>query len=248
MTHLSKFLWVSASPSLKYFHRRLINHLSQVVKVELWEYHQTLDESSSIDGAVKLLHDYIADLAEPVHLIGHGIGGTIALVYARLYPNHIASLTLLSVAVRPGINWHSYYYDRLWSSPDNRSHILNSISTDLFPANSARHVCDLVDRMERDLVESPSSHSLFQSAILPAGGVDMPLMICACQADPVIKSSAASKWINYFKPVDEIWRISTGGHFFHHIHSELVSYHVQNFWQKLEPAIVFHQPMKVEFN
>jgi hypothetical protein len=65
---------------------------------------------------------------------------------------------------------------------------------------------------------------------------------------PVIKSSASSKWINYFKPVDEIWRVSTGGHFFHHIHSELVSYHVQNFWQKLEPAIAFHQPMKVEFN
>lgn len=248
MTHLSKFLWVSASPSLKYFHRRLLANLSTAIEVEFWEYCQTLDESSSIEGAVELLRTHLSNTAAPVHLIGHGIGGTIALVYARIYPSKVASLTLLSVAVRPGINWHSYYYDRLWSSPNCREQILQSISNDLFPDNCARYVCDLVDRLKRDLVESPSNHSLFQSAILPADGVDMPLMICACQSDPVIKSSASSKWINYFKPVDEIWRVSTGGHFFHHIHSELVSYHVQNFWQKLEPKIAFHQPIKVELN
>jgi pimeloyl-ACP methyl ester carboxylesterase len=248
MTDRSKFVWVSASPSLKYFNRRLLSHLSQVIKVECWEYSQTLDEGSSIEGAVKLLDEYISKSADAVHLIGHGVSGVIALVYARRYPSKVASLTLLSVAVRPGINWHSYYYDRLWSSPQQRDLILKSVSSDLFPDTSARHVCDLVDRLERDLVESPSSHSLFQSSILPSGGVEMPLMVCASQADPVIKLAASYGWTNYLKPGDKIWHSSTGGHFFQHMHSEVVSYHIQNFWQELEPEIAFHQLIKVELN
>ena len=80
---MTKFIWISASPSLKYFHRRLLNSLSKVVEIELWEYYQTLDESSSIDSAINLLHQYLAQTNCPVHLIGHGIGGIIALGYAR---------------------------------------------------------------------------------------------------------------------------------------------------------------------
>ncbi|WP_309742005.1 alpha/beta hydrolase [Chamaesiphon sp. OTE_20_metabat_361] len=248
MTDRSRFLWISASPSLKYFHRRLIRHLSQVIKIKCWEFYQSLDESSSIDEAVELLHTHLKDTADPVHLIGHGMGGIIALVYARTYPSQVASLTLLSVAARPGINWHSYYYDRLCSLSDNRKATLTSLANDLFPDRSARHVCDLVERLERDLVESPSNHSLFQSSILPSGGVEMPLMICASQSDPVIKLAASYGWNNYLKPIDRIWHISTGGHFFHHMNSEVVSYQIQKFWQELEPEIAFHQLLKVELN
>jgi pimeloyl-ACP methyl ester carboxylesterase len=248
MTNRSKFLWVSASPSLKYFHRPLLNNLSTSIAVEVWEYCQTLDESSSIDRAVELLQTYLSLSTDPVHLIGHGIGGTIALMYARTYPRQVVSVTLLSVAVRPGINWHSYYYDRLWSLADRREQILQAIASDLFPANCDRYINDLLARMERDLVESPSSHSLFRSSILPAGGVEMPLLIFTSQVDPVIPAAAASGWTNYLKPIDKSWQISTGGHFFHYVHSELVSYHIQKFWQELEPEIAFHQRLKVELN
>jgi pimeloyl-ACP methyl ester carboxylesterase len=247
-TDRAKFLWISASPSLKYFHRRLLNHLSKVVKIEFWEYYQTLDESSSIDGAIKLLHEHLSTVDTPTHLIGHGIGGTIALGYARMYPAKVASLTLLSVAVQPEINWHSYYYDRLWSLSSNRQCILKSISTELFPDTCARHVCDLVERMERDLVESPSNHSLFRSNTLPEGGVEMPLMICTSQSDPIINSYAACGWQNYLKSVDKIWRIPTGGHFFHHVHSELVNDCIQDFWRKLLPDIAFYELVKAELN
>jgi pimeloyl-ACP methyl ester carboxylesterase len=244
----SKFLWVSASPSLKYFHRRLLNHLSKVVKIEFWEYYQTLDESSSIDGAVKLLQEYLSNSADPIHLIGHGIGGTIALGYARLYPNTVASLTLLSVAVQPGINWHSYYYDRLWSLPYARSSILKLISSELFPDTCARHVGDLVERMERDLVEAPSNHSLFRLGTLAEGGIEIPMMICGSQDDPVITAPDLTSWRSYLKSTDKIWCSSTGGHFFHHVHFELVSYQLQYFWQQLEPEIVFHQFVRMELN
>jgi pimeloyl-ACP methyl ester carboxylesterase len=245
---MTKFLWVSASPSLKYFHRRLLNSLSKVVEIEFWEYYQTLDESSSIEGAVNLLDEHLSKSDCPVHLIGHGIGGVIALVYSRIYPTKVASLTLLSVAVQPGINWHSYYYTQLQSLPFSRDCILKSVASNLFPHTCASHVHGLVDRLERDLIESPSNHSLFRLNILPEGGLKMPTMICGSQDDPVISSPALYGWTSYFKSVDTIWRSATGGHFFHHFHSELVSYQIQQFWQKLEPELVLHQLASAEFN
>lgn len=242
----AKFLWVSASPSLKYFHRRLLNQLSKAVAIEFWEFFQTADEDSSIEGAVKLLHEHLSQSDTPTHLIGHGISGTIALTYARRYPSKVASLTLLSVAVQPGINWHSYYYDRLWSLPSSRQYILKLISSELFPDTCARYVSDLVDRLERDLLEAPSNHSLFRSDLLSPSGVDMPLMICGSQDDRAISVANLYGWKKYFKSPDKMWIVATGGHFFHHCHPELTRDRLQHFWQQLEPDIEFHQLISLE--
>jgi pimeloyl-ACP methyl ester carboxylesterase len=245
---MSKVLWVSASPSLKYFHRRLLNSLSKVVEIEFWEYYQTLDEGSSIDGAIELLEEYLSQSDTPIHLIGHGIGGVIALGYARKYPPKVASLTLLSVAVQPGNNWHSYYYNQLQSFPCDRNYMLRSVAIDLFPGICSTHIQDLADRLERDLLEAPSNCSLFKLDILPKGGVDMPVMICGSKDDPVITSPALYGWKSHFKTGGNIWRSATGGHFFHHFHSELVSNRIQQFWQTLEPEKVLHQLARAEFN
>jgi pimeloyl-ACP methyl ester carboxylesterase len=246
--NLPKVLWVSASPSLKYFHRRLLNSLSKVVELEFWEYHQTLDEGSSIDSGIDLLHEYLSNSDQPIHLIGHGIGGAIALGYVRIYPDQISSLTLLSVAVQPAINWHSYYYDRLRSLPSSRECILKLIASKLCPYTCPGHIHDLVDRLERDLVEAPSSHSLFQLDVLAEGGINLPLMVCGSQDDPVIGSSGLAGWNNYLKPADTTLTSPTGGHFFHHFHSEMVSDQIQYFWQKLEPSLVSHQLAWAELN
>jgi pimeloyl-ACP methyl ester carboxylesterase len=243
-----KVLWVSASPSLKYFHRRLLNSLAKVAEIELWEYFQTLDEGSSIDSGINLLREHLSESSQPVHLIGHGIGGTIALGYARMYPAQVASLTLLSVAVQPAIDWHSYYYAQLHLMPSSRDCVLRSIASNLFPHTSASHIRDLVDRLNRDLVEAPSNHSLFRLDTLAIGSVTMPLMVCASQDDPVITASALYGWNNYLKSSDTIWRSSTGGHFFHHYHAELTSYQIQQFWGKLEPELALYQLAHAELN
>ena len=245
---MTKFLWVSASPSLKYFHRRLLNSLSKVVEIELWEYYQTLDEGSSIDSGIHLLHQYLATANCPVHLIGHGIGGIIALGYARKYSAQVASLTLLSVAVQPAIDWHSHYYTQLRSLPSSRECILRSIATNLFPHSCPSHIHGLVERLNRDLVEAPSNHSLFRMEILAEGSVTMPLMICGTQDDPVISLPALSSWNSYLKPVDTIWCSTTGGHFFHHFHSELVSCQIQQFWHRTESESSFYHYAQMELN
>lgn len=234
---MTKFLWINASPSLKYFHRRLLNNLSKVVEIELWEYYQTPDEGSSIDSAIKLLHKYLATANCPVHLIGHGIGGIVALGYARKYSGQVASLTLLSVAVQPAIDWHSHYYTQLKSLPSSRECILRSIATSLFPDTCASHIHGLAERLDRDLVEAPSNHSLFRLDILAEGSVNMPLMICGSQDDPVVSSLALSSWHSYLKQEDKLWHSATGGHFFHHFHAELTSHQIQQFWRKLKPEM-----------
>ncbi|WP_310489339.1 alpha/beta hydrolase [Chamaesiphon sp. VAR_69_metabat_338] len=244
----TKFLWISTSPSLKCFHRRLLHQLSKAVELEFWEYYQTLDEGSSIDGAIDLLSKYISQSDRPIHLIGHGIGGVIALGYARLHPARVASLTLLSVAAQPAIDWHSYYYTQLRSLPSNRECVLRSIASNLFPNICASHLYSLTERLERDLVEAPSNHSLFRLDILAAGGVKMPLMICASQDDPVVSSTALSGWNSYLKSTDTIYCTATGKHFFHHFHPELVSHQIQQFWQKLSPESALYQLTNVECN
>jgi pimeloyl-ACP methyl ester carboxylesterase len=243
-----KFLWISASPSLKCFHRRLLHQLSKAVELEFWEYYQTLDEGSSIEGAIQLLSQYISQSDRPIHLIGHGIGGVIALGYARLYPERVSSLTLLSVATQPAIDWHSYYYTQLKSLPSSRECVLRSIASNLFPSTCASHIHGLTERLERDLVEAPSNHSLFRLDILAAGSVKMPLMICASHDDPVISSTALSGWSSYLKPTDLIYSTNTGKHFFHHFHPELVSHQIQQFWQKLPPTPTTYQLASMELN
>ena len=248
MHHHSKFLWISASPSLKQFHRRLLNNLSKTVEIEFWEYYQTPDESSSIDTAVELLREYSVLSDRPVHLIGHGIGGEIALSYARLYPAKITSLTLLSVAVQPAINWHSYYYTQLRSCLSSRDCVLRSVAVNLFPHGCASHIHGLVERLKRDLAESPSNHSLFQLSTASEGGVEMPLLICGSQDDPVITESSLYGWRHYLKSSDSIWRSAAGGHFFHHCYSELVSDRIQYFWQHLASEPVADRLISVELN
>ena len=102
--------------------------------------------------------------------------------------------------------------------------------------------------MKRDLAESPSNHSLYQLNIAAEGGVEMPLLICGSQDDPVITESSLYGWRHYLKLSDSIWRSAKGGHFFHHFHSELVSDRIQHFWQDLASERVRDRLISVELN
>jgi pimeloyl-ACP methyl ester carboxylesterase len=248
MNDRSKFLWVSASPSLKQFHRRLLHNLSATVEIEFWEYYQTLDEGSSIDSAIELLHEYLITSDCQFNLIGHGISGAIALGYARKYPDRVSSLVLLSVAVQPAISWHSYYYNQLRFLPCNRDYILRSIASNLFPDTCLSHISSLADRLERDLLEAPSNHSLFNLSILPEGKVEMPLMICGSQDDCVISQPAFSAWNHYLKFTDILHLSPAGGHFFHYFYPELIGRQIQEFWHRSTPISITDRLMSVEIN
>jgi pimeloyl-ACP methyl ester carboxylesterase len=227
-----QFLWVNVSPSFKVFHRNLFDYLAQDFEIGLWEYHQTLDESSTMSKAEELLHKYLSHSQQPVHLIGHGMSGTLAWCYARSHPEKVASLSLLSVPVQPAIDWQSYYYYHLRSLPYERSCILKLIASSLFPDACPGCIQHVANRLAKDLLEAPSDHSLWKFDLLPQGGVEMPLLLAAAEDDVIAKEVLFTDWLNYLQLEDEIWHHPSGGHFFHHWHPEDIGRQIQEFWQQ----------------
>jgi pimeloyl-ACP methyl ester carboxylesterase len=227
-----QFLWVNVSPAFKVFHRSLFDYLAQDFEIGLWEYHQTLDEPSTMSKAEELLHEYIKNSEQSVHLIGHGMSGSLALRYARSYPANIASLSLLSVPVQPAIDWQSYYYYHLRSLPYERACILKLIDSSLFPDACSGCIQHVANRLAKDLLEAPSDHSLWKFDLLPQGGVEMPLLLAAAEDDVIAKGVLFSDWLNHLKLEDEIWHYPTGGHFFHHWQTANVGKQIQEFWQQ----------------
>jgi hypothetical protein len=87
-------LWVSVSPSLKYFDMPLLQTLMATqattqtgIKmaarpIARWEYVQSLDEASSLAGAIDLLVGYLKGCDRSVHLAGHGLSGVVAMLAA----------------------------------------------------------------------------------------------------------------------------------------------------------------------
>ncbi|WP_088242492.1 alpha/beta fold hydrolase [Calothrix rhizosoleniae] len=240
-------LWLTASPSLKYFDQPLLKFLSKSLQVAQWEYHPAPDEASSIDKAVCLIDEFLQSYSRPVHLAGHSTGGAIALMFARRFPQKIKSLTLLSVGSQPAINWQAHYYVQRQMFFLSRERILANNGRSLFGYQPPHKMKKLVATLDRDLQESPCSHSPFKITSLPKGGVYMPLMVCGCKTDPVISPSLLHDWSNWFKPEDRLWECPRGLHFFHYFYPQNVGQQMLNFWQSLNlPSVPEKQSQSLE--
>ncbi|MGV0023436.1 alpha/beta fold hydrolase [Phormidesmis priestleyi] len=226
-------LWLSASPSLKRLNQPLLRHLSEQVTVLQWEYYQTLDEGSCLPNAVALLHEYLKVHNRPIHLAGHGISGVIGLLYARLYPERVKSLCLLSIAAQPAITWHSHYYTQLHLLPCSRQQILAQMALSLFGKRLPYPIKESLEALDRDLDLAPCPHSLFKLNELPKGGVAMPLLVCRSQTDSIIDPMGQSNWLPWMKLEDRLWECPEGRHFFHYFYPELVSSRLLEFWRSV---------------
>lgn len=225
-------VWVSGSPSLRCLSSPLIHKLIKYVNISGWEYLQLLDDSACIDTAVTLLHSYLVTKKLPVHLIGHGIGGTISLIFARKYPQFVKSLTLLSVAAQPAKTWHVNYYQQRQIYTVNKAEALLNTLHHVFRDKFPCYLHNLVDNFYRDLDNLPLMHSLFEIERLPLGGVSMPLMVCGGQIDMILTYPDLYEWKKYLKPEDILWKCPQGGHFFHYFYPEIVSQKISNFWRE----------------
>ena len=232
MSMYSDIVWASGSPYLRCLHMPLLKKLFRHTNVSVWEYIQSLDESACIETAVELLHSYLQNRESPVNLIGHSIGGTIALMFARKYPQFVKSLTLLSVAAQPAKTWHVNYYQQRQIYTQNIgeafSNTLHHIFRDKFPCHEKK-LHNLMDKFYQDLENIPLMHSLFQIEQLPAGGVSMPLMICSGQVDMILGYCELNEWGKWLKSEDTLWKCPQGGHFFHYFYPEIVSQQISHF-------------------
>jgi pimeloyl-ACP methyl ester carboxylesterase len=232
MSDFFDVLWLNVNPSFKRFSRPLLKQLAQQHTIAQWQYCQTQDEASCLDKAVVLLHEYLQQQDRPLHLIGHGMSGTVGILFARQFPSMVKSLTLLSVGAQPALTWQAHYYvQRQMFACLSREQVLAMTVRNLWGNSPPFLVRDLVKVLNRDLYESPSLHSLHKIGCLPKGEIDVPLMICSSQTDSVVPPPSISEWQQYLKPGDFLWHLPTGGHFFQFFHPDAVANAITSFWQ-----------------
>lgn len=245
-------LWLSVSPHLKGFDQRLLSQLASTTPVRRWEYSQTLDEPCCVDAVVDALHDYISTRVKleesagnpqyKVHLLGHGVSGVVGLFYARRYPQHVASLTLLSVGPLPAINWQAHYYVLRDHVPCSRERLLGQMTQLLFGKQSCQFAKALAALLAKDLDSNLTLHSLANRTQILPGSVSMPLLVCNGQDDVIVRSQKDIvkkthhniQWTDWMKPADQLWECPEGNHFFHFHHAALAAKTIQSFWTQLE--------------
>jgi pimeloyl-ACP methyl ester carboxylesterase len=235
MSLSTRCLWLNLGSHLSCLHRPLLRELSFSTQVAQWDYASEPDEPASLDLPLALLHDYLRSQAEPLHLAGHGMSGVLGLLYARRYPERVKSLTLLGVGPDPAISWQSHYYGHRRQLRCDRTLILSMMVSYLLGESVRSIARELVCRLQRELDEAPSPHSLLRDGPIPAGGISAPLLVCGSQDDPVITPERLSHWQLWMKPDDRYWQCPGGRHFFHYFYTRQVSRTMVQFWQQITP-------------
>lgn len=240
MNYPCEALWLSVSPCLQRFDRRLLTYLARNVTIRQWSYAQTLDEPCSLAAAVELLHDYLQQRdsrfpmkGSPIHLLGHGISGVVGLCYAQKYPEQVRSLTLVSVGANPAVSWHAHYYALRQLLLCRREVILGQMARLLFGVQSTATLAALAKLLQQDLDQQLTLHSLATQTALDIGSADVPLLICHGEHDVIIDASSQSQWQTWFKPGDRLWRCPEGKHFFHYDYPNRTAQAIVDYWQSL---------------
>lgn len=241
MSVSSQVLWLSTSASLHRFDRPLLHGLSGEVDITQWQYSQCPDEASSLDRALLLLHAYISQQQQPVHLVGHGTGGLLGWLYAQQHSGWVRSLTLLSVGSHVAIDWRSHYYARRCQQPCSRTLLLSQMVRELFGHQSVSICQAIVELLEQDLDLSLSPHSLAQQWSLPPARLAVPLMVCGSQDDPVVQGDNWQQWPQWLNSSDRLWQCGAGRHFFHWFYPQIVGEQLLSFWRTLPPDPVFYR-------
>ena len=239
-------LWVSVSPSLKFFDLPLLQNLTKhrsLAKplgtgIARWEYAQSLDEASSLDGAVGMLMGYLERCDRPVHLAGHGLSGVVAMLASLQCPEKVLSLALLSTSVLPGLTWQAHYYLQRMTTPCSQARVLANCARSLWGLTSPYSIKSLVSLLEKDLLLSPSTHSLYQVAKLDPVMVSVPKWVGGGGQDFVISPLVFQLWRDQMGPGDRFCVVPEGSHFFHTVSPDWVATELRQFWMQHEDSVI----------
>ncbi|MEM9452152.1 MAG: alpha/beta hydrolase [Cyanobacteria bacterium P01_E01_bin.6] len=224
-------LWLFVSPGFRRFNQPVLARLNEHVDIRVWQFSQTADEPCCIETVLDLVHDYVSQQSEPLHLLGHSLSGVVALLYARRYPERVKSLTLLSVDSNPVISWHVHYYSLREMLPCNRKAVLYQMVRLLFGPQSPRQESGTARLLGKILDTEFTLHSLAQRHILSPGGIEVPLLVCHGESDMILDSNSQIQWNHWLKPGDRRWTCAEGRHFFHYEYPTRVRQTIVDFWQ-----------------
>ncbi|NEO87241.1 MAG: alpha/beta hydrolase [Spirulina sp. SIO3F2] len=229
-------LWLSLSPRLQRFDRRLLQQLNDQMDLGYWQYSQTLDEPCCLTTALALLHDYIQQSDRPLHLLGHGISGCLALLYAQRYPQWVRSLTILSVGSNPALSWHSHYYALRRLLPCHRPMILAQIVRLLFGPQSYELTQAFIKILAADLDSALSPHSLAHQTPMTIASVPVPILAIVGRQDQIL-TPLGNAQLPWLKASDRLYLCPEGRHFCHYEYPQRIAQEIGEFWMAVEPTM-----------
>jgi pimeloyl-ACP methyl ester carboxylesterase len=194
--------------------------------------------------ALVLLHDYLKQRDRPIHLLGHGTAGLLALLYTQQYPERVRSLTLLSVGVNPAIYWQAHYYTQRRLLPCSQQVLLKQMVYGLLGCPAKDTTETVMQLLEQDLYQSLSPHHLGRSLSLPPIPVQVPLLVCGSIDDIVITPNQLRGWRDHWQhPASRLWVCSGGRYFFHYFYPQQVAEQIMIFWNCTLASTL--QPLKL---
>ncbi len=211
----SQILWIDLQPSLYCLFKRAAQTLDQHFKVKRWSFEHDLDESCDIEGVHSLMRKTIENCPTPVHLIGHGISGTIAYLYAQKFPKNISSVSVLSVDTLSTNQWTSHYQSMRSQLPCSRFHILSHLSR-LLIDRQTEQVSNIVTRLLAKCLDNDFVYgSIVKSQpITNLDKAEVPILVINGEKDFVVDEQSHDRWRHYLKPGDCYQKIADGRHFF----------------------------------
>jgi pimeloyl-ACP methyl ester carboxylesterase len=163
----------------------------------------------------------------------------------------VRSLSLLSVSVLPGLTWHAHYYLQRLATPCSQARILANCARSLWGPTSPYSIKSLVSLLEKDLLLSPSPHSLYHVAQLEPVELSVPTFVGMGDRDFVISPAVSQLWTERLqsddRSCDRLRHCPEGSHFFHTMFPEWVAEQLTQFWQQQEQAGEGSRPQRIGF-
>ena len=211
----SKILWIDLQPSLYCLFKRTAQRLSENFEVKRWAFEHDLDESCDVDIIHSLLRKTIKSTSNSVHLVGHGLSGIVAHLYAQRYPKNISSVSLLSVDINSTNQWTSHYQSIRSQLPCSRFQILSHLSRLLVDSNKD-HIQTIMARLLAKCLDNDFVHGsiLKNHTINNLGKINTPILIINGEKDFVVDKQCYERWQHHLKPGDCYQQIMNGRHFF----------------------------------
>ena len=211
----SRILWIDLQPSLYCLVKRTAQTLGQNFKVKRWAFEHDLDESCDVEVVHRLLRETIENCSTPVHLVGHGVSGTIAYLYAQKYPQNISSVSVLSVDTHSTNQWTSHYQSMRSQLPCSRFHILSHLSRLLVDRQTEQVVYIMTRLLAKCLDNDFVYGSIFKSqTITNLNKAEVPILVINGEKDFVVDEQSHDRWRHYLKPGDCYQKVANGRHFF----------------------------------
>ena len=211
----SRILWIDLQPSLYCLFKRTAQTLGQNSQVKRWSFEHELDESCDVEFVHRLLRQSIENCSTPVHLVGHGVSGTIAYLYAQKYPKNISSVSVLSVDTHSTNQWTSHYQSMRSQLPCSRFHILSHLSQ-LLVDRQTEQVGHIMPRLLAKCLDNDFVYgSIFKTqAITNLNKAEVPILVINGEKDFVVDEQSHDRWRHYLKPGDCYHKVANGRHFF----------------------------------